>query len=763
MSRLSALALSKRSVVLLLTVAVFLGGIYGWTNLKQELVPDVEFPIITVITPYPGVGANDVADQVTKPIERAISSIPRLERLQSTSANSISIVTAQFSFGTDVKDLRTTIEQNVPGAGLPPGVTPQVTAFNINASPVIIAAISGTNGTSLEDVGEVARTVIVPELAGLDGVSAVDLHGGLEQRAMVTLDPGKLSATGVSATQVAGALDANNLTLPTGQIVQDTLNIPVATTHTYASLDEIAALVVGFRTSTSPTAGAGAGGDTAPTPSTPVHVSDVATVALVGLSTTGYSRTNGDPSITITVSKSSGANTVEVADAVQAQLDDLASRYGDTVKITVITDQSNFIKESRDGLLREGGLGAIFAIATIFLFLFSLRSTIVAAISIPISILAALVLMLVTGISVNILTLGGLAVAVGRVIDDAVVVLENIYRHRARGDDRTSAILVGTREVAGAITSSTITTIAVFLPLGFVGGLVSQFFLPFALTVSFALAASLIVALTVVPVLAYFLVDRMKMDVDEPGEPRSSLWIRIYTPAINVVFRNRRTQLMTVAVVAVLFFVTAGLVSQIPTQFINTGSEKVLAIYLAPPLGTSSAAVLDEATKAEAIVKQDSSVELIQTTVPGEGSSGALTLQASFAGRPTNSALLTVRLDSGTDLTEQTEAFIAALDPIEADGYDVEVAAAGGFGGTSTLTIIVSGEDPEQVADATAAIMEALKAQPDIVNLKSDLSEKTPEVQVAVDPNKAAGIGSSTAQLAAEVRGTLVGQRVSRV
>ena len=206
------------------------------------------------------------------------------------------------------------------------------------------------------------------------------------------------------------------------------------------------------------------------------------------------------------MSKASNANTVEVADAVQAKLAEIAGRHQDQLTITTVADLSIFIKESATGLVREGGLGAVFAIVVIFLFLFSLRATVVAAVSIPLSILTALVIMQITGVTINIMTLGGLAVAVGRVVDDAIVVLENIYRHRALGEDRFTASVNGPREVAGAITASTLTTVAVFLPLGFVGGLVSQFFLPFALTVTFALLASLVCALTVVPVLGYFLI-----------------------------------------------------------------------------------------------------------------------------------------------------------------------------------------------------------------------------------------------------------------
>ncbi len=301
----------------------------------------------------------------------------------------------------------------------------------------------------------------------------------------------------------------------------------------------------------------------------PVTLADLGTVELDEVAVTGYGRTNGQPALTLTVSKTSDANTVEVADAVQAKLTEIAGRHSAEMTVTTVQDLSGFIKESRDGLLREGGLGAVFAILTIFLFLLSLRATIVAAISIPLSILTALVIMQITGVTINILTLGGLAVAVGRVVDDAIVVLENIYRHRALGEDRRTAAINGPREVAGAITASTLTTVAVFLPLGFVGGLVSQFFLQFALTVTFALLASLVCALTVVPVLGYFLLDRVKVDVDANGEPVRSIWVRAYTPIIQFVLRSRWTKVAVVVTAMVLFFASAALAPQPVARFLD--------------------------------------------------------------------------------------------------------------------------------------------------------------------------------------------------
>ena len=432
------------------------------------------------------------------------------------------------------------------------------------------------------------------------------------------------------------------------------------------------------------------------------------------------------------------------------------------MKVTIVSDLSDFITESTDGLLREGGLGAVFAIVTIFLFLFSLRSTVVAAISIPLSILTALVVMQVAGITLNIMTLGGLAVAVGRVVDDAIVVLENIYRHRALGEDRATAVMNGPREVAGAITASTLTTVAVFLPLGFVGGLVSQFFLPFALTVTFALLASLICALTVVPVLAYFLIDRVKLQIDETGEPAHSIWIHIYTPIIRGVLRSRWTALGVLVVAAVLFVASLSLAPLLPTQFINAGSEKILQVSIAPPSGTASEVVLEEATKAEAILRADKDVELIQTSIPGEGDTSFQTIVAAQGGRPSNSATITVRLDPAVKLSEKSAAIAASLAPIKSDGYEIQVSEAAGFS-SNGLRIIVSADDPALVASTAKTVVDALATNPDLANLTSDLVQATPEIQVKVDPNKAIRVGLTAAQVAKEVRTALVPTTATQV
>ena len=316
-----------------------------------------------------------------------------------------------------------------------------------------------------------------------------------------------MAAAGISMQQAIGVLQANNVTIPGGELPTDEARIPVSTIGRFDSIEEIENLVVGV---SQPSSRRRRPGSPA-AERRPARHARHARRPHAGHDRParhGPAPQRGDDRLRPDERPARGDDLGQqdqrrehrhVAQDVQAKLDEIGARHPGEIEIATVADQSTFILESSQGLLREGGLGAIFAVITIFLFLLNLRSTFVAAVSIPLSILTALVIMQIAGITLNILTLGGLAVAVGRVVDDSIVVLENIFRHRALGEERQKAVLDGTREVAGAITASTLTTVAVFLPLGFAGGFVSQFFLAFSLTITFALLASLVVALTVVP------------------------------------------------------------------------------------------------------------------------------------------------------------------------------------------------------------------------------------------------------------------------
>jgi HAE1 family hydrophobic/amphiphilic exporter-1 len=770
-TRLTQLALNTRSVTLLMAAAVFAAGIFAWGQLRQELVPDVEFPVLTIVSTYPGAGASDVAEGVTKPIERAVGTTSGLESLQSTSSNSLSIVTVRFVYGTDLKEARSSVDQAVAAVALPTGVQPKVLVLNINAQPVVIASVRGVGGTSLDEVVRIVQSDIAPALSGLDGVGSVTVTGGQESRIRIALSAAKLADAHVSLQQVQGVLAANNITFPAGQIPINGVSVPVSALHQFGSVEELKNLVVGVTTPGGSAAGGsapGAPGTVAPGQSippvipTPITLGQLGTVEAVKVASTGYSRTGGEPSVSISVSKTADGNTVSVAAAVADAFKATRARLGEKVEIQTVYDTSSYIIESRDGLLREGGLGAFFAVLVIFLFLLNLRSTLVAAVSIPLSLVAALAMMLLAGISINIMTLGGLAVAIGRVVDDAIVVLENIYRHRGRGDDMRTAVLSGTREVASAITSSTLTTVAVFLPLGLVGGLISQFFLPFALTVTFALLASLIVALTIVPVLALTLLRNVKLQLGPDGEPHETIWQRLYEPTLRLALRSRLTRWGTLGLAFALFALTSGLVGGLPTQFFNAGSEKFLQVSVVPPAGATSEEVINRADEASRLLATDSEVTLTQATIPAEGDTGFQTLAAATAGRPQNSAYILTRLVSTADMKTATERLKKELDPIARDGYSISVEESSGFGGSS-MSLVVSGADSKQIADASDAIVGALGANKDLVNLKSDLVRAAPEIQVQVDPNKALFLGLSTVQVGTELRAALTGSPVGRI
>ncbi len=752
---LTKLAVARRSVTILIALAIFGGGAASWGSLKQELLPNIDFPIVTIIAPYPGAGTADVAEQVAAPIEAAVASVAGVESLRSVSTTGLGFVSAQFAYGSDVKEILRQIETAIASSRLPTGVTPVVRNFNINSSAVVIATLTPKGETTLTELAALAQSELMPSLRGIGGISAADLSGGVETQAFIQLDAAKLAATGVGMSQVQGLIQANNLTYPGGQLPVGTSLVPVSATGRFTSVADLENLIVG-------------GGVTPAGQPYPIFLKDVATVSLAEVHTTGWSETNGTPGLTISVSKSADANTVTTAQDSIAAIEEFAAAHDAQVKHSIVTDSSIFILESIDALVKEGGLGAAFAVVVIFIFLLNLRSTIVAAVSIPLSVLAAIILMSTTGITINIMTLGGLAVAVGRVVDDSIVVLENIYRHRSQGEPIGEAVLNGTREVSSAITSSTITTIAVFLPLGVVGGLISQFFLPFALTVTYALLASLVVALTVIPVLAYFLVKvkgskaTIPYAVDTDHE-EVSIWGRLYLPVLGLALRRRATKFATLLIAFTLFIGATSLAGAIPTQFLNSGSEKVLTVTVNPPLGTSTERVLTRSRVAYEILAKDGTVELVTTSIPSADATGTQTLVAATTGRAPNAARMTVVLSADTDLAEAKTRLAESLAEVGTQGWTVTVEEIGFAAGSNAISVIVTGDRASDVEAASDLIVTTLAANSDLANVKSDLVKAGRQIEITVNPSAAAAAGLSAAQVAGEVRNLLVGSQLGQI
>ncbi|WP_119065793.1 efflux RND transporter permease subunit [Rubrobacter indicoceani] len=526
--------LGNKSIVILATVLLVVSGAYAATQLNEELLPDIEFPLITVTTIVPGAGPEVVDEQVTQDLESAVEGVEGIESLRATSGQGFSSLLVEFSLDTDTQEALDDVNRALADVALPDQAEdPQVQSQGITAIPVLSTSISAADG-DLESLTRYVQDEVVPEIEEVDGVASADLVGGSESQFRVDLDLDALAENGLPPEAVVAAINGANTNSPVGSVKIDGLDTSVRTTSTVTDAEALRDLPVSA-TSLAGAAGAPGAEETPPegsipeggaaspsgAPAEPVALGELAEVSESSGNLAGISRSNGEPSLSLNIVKERDSNTVEVARGVEAVLDGVRDELGRD-QVSIIFNSADDVEESVDGLVEKALLGGALAVLVIFFFLRSLRATLVTAISLPTSILAALLFSWAQDLTLNIITLAGLTIAVGRVVDDAIVVLENSYRYVQRGYEPEEAALRGTTEVASAITSSTLTTIAVFLPLGLVGGIVSEFFLPLSLTVALALLASLVVALTVIPVLISLFISR-RVARDPEGARSGSL------------------------------------------------------------------------------------------------------------------------------------------------------------------------------------------------------------------------------------------------
>ncbi|HEY5002573.1 MAG TPA: efflux RND transporter permease subunit [Ktedonobacteraceae bacterium] len=793
MSFLSRLSLANKSIVALLTVGILLFGALIIPSLKEELLPSLSFPAISVISVYPGASPASVERDVTDPLENNLQGLQGLQQLTSYSNEGSSLIIAQFDYSTDLTKTSQTMTQLISKtqSSLPSSVTPQVQTFNISDQPIITLAAT-SSALSQQDLAVRLNQDVVPALQGISGVANVNVTGVRNPIVTITLDLKKLQSAGISVSQVQGALQANNVTLPAGQVTNNGQTVAISVNNTFSSIQDLQNVIVGSRSSLSsqsstgaasgatgasgiPTGATGAAGfggaagagattgasatttpTQAATPAKPVKLSDVATVQQSLTASTTLTRTNGRDSLGISITKSSSGNTVSVSQAINKQLTDLENKVGPGTKLAIISDQAPTIQASVTDLVKEGLIGAAFAILVILLFLLSIRSTLVTAISIPLSIVIALIGLWVGNYSLNILTLGGLTIAVGRVIDDSIVVLENIYRHLSRGEDKKTAVLSGVREVATAVTASTVTTVAVFLPIAFTSGIVGEFFQPFSVAVTIALVASLFVALTIIPVLAYWFLKAPKNKVTQSEEHEKITFLeKAYVPMISWVTKHRAITLIAAFLVLVGTF---ALYPRLDTNLIGNSSSTSFNISLQEPQ-TASLDVTNQATqKVEQVLSGVQGIDNYQVTVGSNGS--AFSLSSSGA----NQASFVVTTQKNANESDVQQKVSNQLKQLTNIGT-VTVAAASGMqgGSSSTLTVNIQASDPQVLSQATKQVFDAVSKAPNLSEVTSSLTNAAPLINVHVDPLKAATHGMTPAQVAQTLRIVYSGTTVTQV
>jgi HAE1 family hydrophobic/amphiphilic exporter-1 len=767
--RLAKLSLANRSVVALITIIIAIFGLISVGALKQELIPSFETPQAAIVTTYPGASPEVIDKQVSQPIESAVRALDGLVTSSSTSQSNVSIVRVEFDYGTSTAKVKESLNSALASLSLPADAQAKVLSGSFDSVPVIALGVSANSGNN-EAIGKILADTATPLLSSVPGVRDVTISGVVEKRINLKLKQSVLTANGLSAQSITSALQANGFVIPAGTIDDNKGSISVEVGTPVNSLAAFKALpLIGSKTTvtSSPSIPSSTGmpsgfsgqipsGFKIPTTSTPsvstsitaLTIADVATVTYENAPVTSIARVNGKAALAISITKTQDANTVAISKGVTAKMDELKKKLGD-VTITTIFDQAPYVSKSLENLSTEGLLGLGFAIIIILLFLMSVRSTLVTAISIPTSVLITFIGLGWFGYSLNLFTLSALTIAIGRVVDDSIVVIENINRHLSYGEPKRKAILRAVREVSGAITAATITTIAVFLPIALVGGIVGELFRPFAFTFAIALAASLFVSLTIVPVLAYwFLKSPAEIshkdeaaaaahsiavrDAEETKE-RKSILQRSYIPILT--WTQKRPVVTLVSAFAILMM-TFALVPQLKTDFIGSSGSNSFVINQELPAGQTLDQQDKAAAKVEAILLSHKEVEVVQTTI---GSSGDGRVAFGAAAGGTSIQVTTKENVDQAALKKSLEKAFAADSTLGTVKFSS--GGGGGFGSSSTIDVKVKAPDDTKLNLAIAAVQKAMKGTKDVSEITNSLAEKQRTLKVTVDRKAAAKKG----------------------
>lgn len=733
------------TTVMMVLMAVFLGAV-SLAGIPSDLLPEMAFPVIVVVTSYSGAGPHEVETLITRPVEEAVSLVGGVQRVQSESAEALSVVMIEFGWGADMDMMAMDVRETVDMIRdyLPDDASsPQVMKADPSLLPVMQLALSGPY--SLVELTHLAEQ-IEARLERIEGVASVSVGGGEVEEVAVMADPRSLLSHGLSLPQLVGALREENLSLPGGHLDEGGRRMTVRTVGDLVDSDEIGEIRL-------QTARGGV-----------VPLKELADIQLTTRRQSGYTRLNAEPAVTLSIQNQSGVNTVLVASHIHRVLDEVRGELPPEVTLTVVQDQSDFINQSIGTVVRNVIYGGLLAIAVLYIFLLDLRTVTVIALAIPVSVISTFAFMNFTGLTLNLMSLGGLALGVGMLVDNAVVILENIFRHREDGAPAARAALAGTEEVALAVTASTLTTMAVFLPVVFITGLASQLFRELALTVSFALASSLLVSLTFIPMTAaVFLVrppaskGRLVSRIRAIQESAASSYSRIVERAL-----RRRPAIL--ALVGVMVAAALALAFFLPRQFIPDMDQRELVIEASLPPGTS----LDQS---DALVSEVES--MLGTREDVEFHFSAVGWDPSPMGSgeaATHSASLRVKLvphERGLPATyEVMDQLRRQLSRIPGAEFRVRMASsiAGEqqvFG--SPIVVSISGDDLEVLLEVAGEISERIEGIPGIIDVDNTLGEGVPEARLLVDRSRAAQYGFTTAQVAVLVRASLEGEVASRL
>ncbi len=719
-------------------IVVFLGFI-SFGDLGLDLLPDLEFPIVAVITEYEGAAPEEIETMVTRPIEDTVGTVDGLEGISSVSSSDQSMVMAEFSFGTDMDFAMLDVREQIDLVRemLPDDAAdPIVVSFDPEMLPMVTLGISGEMG--ILEMTEWADDMVVPRLERLEGVATVDITGGLEREIQVDVDQDRLHAYGLTLDNLVERIQTENIRMPGGNVRDGRIEMLTRTTGEFQTVDDIKELRLN---------------------ESGLILSEVAEVVDGESDTNQYTRINGVEGIGLTIQRESGANTVIVSQRIRSEIEAIQSELDNDINLNYVYDEAEFILEAIGDLGMNAALGALMAVLVLFIFLRSFKTTIIIGLAIPISVVATFVLMYFADLTFNLMTLGGIALGIGMLVDNAIVVIENIYRMRQEGSGAMLAATEGSGEVASAIIASTLTTAAVFLPIVYIEGIASELFSELAMTVAFALFASLLVALSLIPMLASRLLNgsvKKKFDfgfVDSLGIKIKEIYGSIIGAALN-------QRLITVIVVTVIFGASLLMLPQLGAEFIPPMDEGEIMVEIELPAGMMLSETRGVALDIEDLVSELPEVETVYTTV---GSGGGQAAMIGLGGGGTNEANLEVSLVSSTERDRSTTEIINEIQEMttgipRAEISVVDMAADfGGMGGGSPVSVRIQGPELNILEELSDQIAEMVTEIEGTMNVETSFDEGRPEVVVRIDQAKSSELGVPAAMIASTVNTGLDG------
>ncbi|HEU0080043.1 MAG TPA: efflux RND transporter permease subunit, partial [Longimicrobiaceae bacterium] len=737
---LSGVAIRRPVFTTMVMLGLIVLGIFGFRRLAIDQFPDVDIPVVTVQTVYPGASPETIEREVTRRLEESFNTVEGVDRITSTTLEGVSLVVVEFDLGRDTDQASQDVRAKIDAVRreLPTDIeAPVVQKFDPAAQPIVSLALS-SRSLAVPELTTLADETVRRKLESVSGVGQVQVAGGLEREIRVFIQPERMQSLGVSAQEVMGALQRQNLEVPAGRVERGAGEQLVRVTGRITDPAQFAQVIVATR-----------GGQ-------PVRLGQVARVEDATEEERSLAFVNGQRAVSLDVLKVSGANTVQVADEVKEALAELRETLPAGAEVMVVRDNSEMIRHSVEDVIFELILGALLTVVVVMLFLNDWKATAITSLALPVSVISSFVLMSALGFTLNVLTLMGLSLSIGILIDDAIVVIENIVRHREMGEDHFTAANHGTTEIFLAVMATTLAIVAVFVPVAFMGGIIGRFFYQFGMTVAFAVLVSLFVSFTLTPMLSAW----WGVDPHDPahggGNPLTrgiagfNRWFDRqadrYRGIIGWALGHRKSTLGLALASLVGAFMLFPLIGG---GFMPENDEGAFAVTFETPEGSSLGYTRGKAEQIDAALRQLPGVEFTYTTV-GAGVTGTVTGGSVYVD-------LVPAAERELSQTETMEVAREKLAPLF--GVRSSVLVAGGLGGPQKpLQVNLRGPDVAELQRLSAQVAAAVAKVPGVVDVETSLGEPRPEYRIAVNRDLASELGLDIGQVSATVRPLLAGQ-----